>query len=74
MKVLYMYNAPSTHTLTSSHAHTVTFPKPSSPLLDIEIIIGDSGKLSALVAAFEGVVSSGSFKPWPSLEWFQNEL
>ena len=52
----------------------MTFPKPSSPLLDIEIIIGDGQKLSALVAAFEGVVSSGSFKPWTSLEWFQNEL
>lgn len=57
-----------------SHTLTVTFPKPSSPLLDIEIIIGDSQKLMMLMAAFEREVKSGSYKPWASLEWFQNEL
>ncbi len=53
---------------------TATFPKPSSPLLDIDIIIGDSQKLLILMTAFQKEVKSGSYKPWASLEWFQNEL
>jgi hypothetical protein len=51
----------------------VSFPKPSSPLLDIHTIVGDTAKLNALVVAFEREVTSKGFSPWKSLEWFQTD-
>ena len=53
--------------------HTVSFPKPSSPLLDIHTIVGDPAKLNTLVVAFEHEVTSKGFSPWKSLEWFQTD-
>ena len=50
-----------------------SFPHPSSSLLDIHVIVGDDAKLSALVEMFELEVSSKSFSPWKSLQWFKDE-
>ena len=52
---------------------SVSFPHPSSPLLDVEVIIGDDAKLASLVSAFNTAVSSDAYTPWPSLEWFTKE-
>ena len=53
--------------------HTVSFPKPGSPLLDIHTIVGDPAKLNTLVVAFKREVTSKGFSPWKSLEWFQTD-
>jgi len=50
-----------------------SFPHPTSPLLDIRVIIGDNAKLSALVKMFELEVASKSFTPWKALNWLQEE-
>ena len=50
-----------------------SFPHPTSPLLDIRVIIGDNAKLSALVRMFELEVESKSFTPWKALKWLQEE-
>jgi hypothetical protein len=57
----------------STSAKKVSFPHPSSPLLDIEVIIGDDGKLSSLVSAFNSEVTAASYSPWPTVEWFTRE-
>ena len=53
--------------------HEPSFPRPTSPLLDIHIIIGDNAKLSALVKMFELEVESKSFAPWKALQWLKEE-
>ena len=50
------------------------FPHPSSPLLDIEVIVGDRQKVGSLVYAFNTAVSAEAFSPWPALQWFTKEL
>ena len=52
---------------------TVNFPHPSSPLLDLQVIIGDDSKLAALVAAFEAEVTRKEFTLWPALDWLTKE-
>ena len=65
----------SLHNLTSSilPPSTVHFPHPSSPLLDLQVIIGDDSKLAALVAAFQAEVTHKEFTPWPTLDWLSKE-
>lgn len=52
---------------------SVSFPHPSSSLLDIEVIIGDDTKLASLVSAFNSEVTAESYTPWPALEWLTKE-
>lgn len=50
-----------------------SFPHPSSSLLDIHVIVGDDAKLTTLVEMFELELTSKSFSPWKSLQWFKDE-
>lgn len=50
------------------------FPKPSSPLTDLKVIIGDSLRLSSLVFLFEEHISQEWFEPWETINWVVNNM
>ncbi|XP_048752282.1 RAB11-binding protein RELCH homolog isoform X2 [Ostrea edulis] len=50
------------------------FPKPSSLLTDLKVVVGDKDQLSALVHLFEHHISQEWFEPWDSLNWVVNNL
>ncbi|KAK3085392.1 hypothetical protein FSP39_002678 [Pinctada imbricata] len=50
------------------------FPKPTSPLTDLRVIMGDNSKLSALVHLFEEHLSQEWFEPWEMFNWVVNNL
>ncbi|CAC5412344.1 RAB11-binding protein RELCH,RAB11-binding protein RELCH homolog [Mytilus coruscus] len=50
------------------------FPKSSSPLTDLNVIIGDSGELSSLVHRFQNHLSQEWFEPWDSFNWVVNNF
>ncbi|CAG2232759.1 RAB11-binding protein RELCH,RAB11-binding protein RELCH homolog [Mytilus edulis] len=50
------------------------FPKSSSPLTDLNVIIGDSEELSSLVHRFHNHLSQEWFEPWDSFNWVVNNF
>jgi hypothetical protein len=50
------------------------FPKPSSLLTDLKVVVGDKDQLSALVHLFEHHISQEWFEPWDSFNWVVNNL
>lgn len=53
---------------------TVSFPKPQSPLLDIQVIVGSEQILAGLVKKFEEHITEADSTVWNSLQWLTEEL
>ena len=52
----------------------VSFPKPQSPLLDLQVIVGSEQILAGLVKKFEEHIAEADSVVWSSLQWFTKEL
>ena len=61
--IIIIFSSPSSDSL----------PSPECPLLDIKVILGDEGRYLTLMHLFKKELTSESFKPWKSVQWFTNE-
>ena len=52
----------------------VSFPKPQSPLLDLQVIVGSEQILAGLVKKFEEHITEADSTVWSSIQWFTKEL
>ncbi|XP_064641709.1 RAB11-binding protein RELCH homolog [Lineus longissimus] len=50
------------------------FPKPSCPLLDLSVIVGDPEKLTKLVFIYESIIAEEWFEMWSPLKWVVDDL